>query len=191
MIRKVQFWSQSSGAHINSIRNSDFVTSYTISRCLFALLLVLQLLVQRVRGNYGVTCSFWDHIFGTNIAPATRRSVTAVGEAHFAQGQTRGLRTERRNDDGFARRRLLHGFWKSRHAARGSGASDPSRIGRSFSCRGTSRRRVQRSRTLAAVRASGRAACSWPAAASVPRGRYRRPVGDWKRDTAAWHACRH
>lgn len=47
-----------------------------------------------VRGNYGVTSSFWDHIFGTNIARATRRSVAAVGEAHLTQGQTRGAMHE-------------------------------------------------------------------------------------------------
>ena len=48
----------------------------------------------KVRGNYGVTSSFWDHTFGTNIAPVTRRSVTDVGEAHLTQGQTRGAMDE-------------------------------------------------------------------------------------------------
>ena len=32
------------------------------------------------RGNYGVSSPFWDYIFGTYIAPAPRRSITAVGE---------------------------------------------------------------------------------------------------------------
>jgi sterol desaturase/sphingolipid hydroxylase (fatty acid hydroxylase superfamily) len=36
----------------------------------------------KVRGNYGVTSSFWDRIFDTYIAPTTRRTVTAVGEGH-------------------------------------------------------------------------------------------------------------
>ncbi len=49
---------------------------------------------SKVGGNYGVTSSFWDHTFDTNITPATRRSVTAVGEAHLMQGQTRGATHE-------------------------------------------------------------------------------------------------
>jgi len=48
----------------------------------------------KVRGNYGVSSPFWDYIFGTYIAPAPRRSMTAVGEGRLTQGQTGGATHE-------------------------------------------------------------------------------------------------
>jgi sterol desaturase/sphingolipid hydroxylase (fatty acid hydroxylase superfamily) len=48
----------------------------------------------RVRGNYGVSSPFWDYVFGSYIALAPRRSMTAVGEGRLTQRQTEGATHE-------------------------------------------------------------------------------------------------